>query len=808
MPETRNDTARNLCQRAGKNPGISEACPATSELAAISEKLLPEATLRQLYELQVRQIELEMQNVEMHRVRDDLELSHKKIAQLCADKYDVEPCGYFTFDARGMIRKLNLSNVLVAEIERELLTDKTTSTLISDSDSSTFFSKLHKVITKQLDQAVKDAREYHENISETVREPLVVLNSDLKVLTANFGFYTTFKVTPEETIGNFIYDLGNRQWDIPKLRILLEDILPLDTVFNNYEVKHDFPRVGHKVILLNARQIFRKNIGSHIILLAMEDITAHKQLEYERDKNLKLLQEITRQVPGVVFQFRLRQDGSSCFPFTSENFRELLQIDPEDVREDSSEFFARIHPDDYKNVIASIQKSALELTPWKDEYRVQYDDGTVRWVLGSSNPHREEDGSVLWTGLIIDITKRKNNDEILRQAKIAAESANKAKSDFLANMSHEIRTPMNGVLGMAQLLEMTDLTEEQLMFVATLKLSGVNLMSLINDILDLSKIEAGKVTLELSEFSLQQCINKISIMQKAVIFNKQLTLDMDIFHDVPHLLVGDQLRVTQILLNLLGNAIKFTAQGKITIKAQLLEHYDTSVLVQITVRDTGIGIAAEALEQIFMPFTQGDSSTTRKYGGTGLGLTISRSIAELMGGNITAESTPGVGSCFTVTLPFGIGRDVPATQVVAQKTRLCWEGPPLRILFVEDNPANIMYGTSLLKKLGLDFIAVENGWDCLEALNQSTFDLVLMDIQMPVMTGTEAVIEIRRKEAGTSLHQPAIALTANALRGDKEQFLKGGFDGYVSKPFTSTELMAEIKRVMGMSGETASDTQH
>lgn len=349
---------------------------------------------------------------------------------------------------------------------------------------------------------------------------------------------------------------------------------------------------------------------------------------------------------------------------------------------------------------------------------------------------------------------------------------------------------------MTQLLEMTELTMEQCEYVTALKLSGTNLLSLISDILDLSKIEAGKITVEFAEFSLHRCINDVILMQKNAAFDKKLDLKLDLANEIPYLVVGDQLRVKQILLNLLGNAIKFTQQGSVTLSTQLLEQHDKNVLIQIAVRDTGIGISSDCLETVFLPFIQEDGSISRKFGGTGLGLTISRRLAEILGGGITVESSPDNGSCFTVTLPFAIGRDAATFEALSSKTAVVWDGPLLRILFVEDDKVSTTFGSALFKKLGFDFTVAENGRECLAALETGRFDLVLMDIQMPVMTGEEALREIRTHEQGTTAHLPVIAMTAHSMRGETESFLAQGFDGYISKPLITSKLVDEIKRTL------------
>ena len=395
-----------------------------------------------------------------------------------------------------------------------------------------------------------------------------------------------------------------------------------------------------------------------------------------------------------------------------------------------------------------------------------------------------------------EIAERQKAQEELTVAKDLAEAANRAKTQFLTNMSHELRTPLNGIIGMAQLVTLTGVTKEQQEYLGMLQVSAENLTNLIGDILDITKIEAEQLQIQQVEYSLRQCIEEAIMMQQSLISAKGLSIASTIPAAVPALLIGDRLRVLQVLSNLLSNAIKFTDTGGIRFEVAVKEQHASTILLDVAVTDTGIGIEPSRLDYIFNMFAQADESNTRRHGGAGLGLAISRKLAELMGGSITVESKVGTGSTFHLLLPCTVSSRPCTTNAdaVAPKAPALTGSKKRSVLIAEDNPANYSYAIKLMEILGYQTTLAVDGNQALLVWEKGTFDLILMDIQMPGMNGDEVVKTIRERE-GAASHVPIIAVTAHALLGDQERFLGAGFDGYVAKPFFIETLAAEIKRV-------------
>ncbi len=549
-------------------------------------------------------------------------------------------------------------------------------------------------------------------------------------------------------------------------------------------------------------------------------IIAQESKAAEHAANTRLRQ-IVSEVPGVVFEYRLHADGHGSFLFASDAIKTLFGVSPDDVADTTEPIRKMVYPPDNPAFVDSLQTSARNLTPWRHEYRICMPDGQIKWLLIRAVPEPTEDHSITFCGFVADITEIKAMEAELRNA--LAEHARKdaeieryrdhleqlvgertadleqaraeamhlamAKSEFLAKMSHEIRTPLHGVLGMTHigLRASEDGSKAHDAFVK-IQHSGKLLLGIINDILDFSKMEAGMLKIDCLPVDLGTVLDETMELLQERATSKGLALHLVRAANFPSHCRSDALRLRQILLNLLSNAVKFTSTGTVSLEAEL----DGDAL-KFMVRDTGIGISADQLSNIFNPFEQGDNSTTRRFGGSGLGLAITDHLVQLMEGRIEVDSTRDVGSCFTVHLPY---KPLERRKSPRQETIIAI--PPdsnvlagMRILVVEDIDINRHIMGELLGEVGADVTFAEDGQQAVNTVREQgwqAFDAVLMDVQMPVMNGIDATLEIHRFAPDL----PIIGQTAHALVEERTACFVAGMVDHISKPIDPDTLFAII----------------
>ncbi|BHH82812.1 PAS domain S-box protein [Desulforhopalus sp. 52FAK] len=457
----------------------------------------------------------------------------------------------------------------------------------------------------------------------------------------------------------------------------------------------------------------------------------------------------------------------------------------------------------FKRMIKTI-KNNEELSSGFFEFECKRKNGSIVWVEIATSAMWDSSGRLAgFTGMIRDSTKRVQQQNQLKNDKRIAIAASQTKSEFLANMSHEIRTPMNGVLGLLQLLQETELSDLQGKYVSTALGAGKSLLKIISDILDFSKIEAGKVECSKGPVSLRPLVDTVLASFETMVVKDVVQISSRVDPLIPETIVACGSRLKQILFNLLGNAVKFTEKGTIALDVSMVERADRQhMLLQFTVEDTGIGMSGKMKDQLFQPFSQEDGSFRRKYGGTGLGLSIVKNLVEMMGGKIQVESTRGKGTRVSFTIVADrLNNDLMGASQVEndtpenEKHSVC----PGKVLVVEDEQINAMVITAMLKSLGFEVVHAMDGMQAVSLLDTELFDCIFMDIQMPEMDGIETTREIRHSIKNNNVSIPIIALTAHAMKGDREQFMAAGMNDYLSKPVEVDRLKEVLKRTQLLS---------
>ena len=640
-----------------------------------------------------------------------------------------------------------------------------------------------------LNELVTAARNYAEAIVTTIREPLIIMDKNQRVKTANQSFYQTFMVTKMETEGKLFFELGNRQWDIPELRTLLENILPYREKFADFEIKQRFPQIGERIMLLNARVLKETAGDENLLLLAIEDITEKRTAENKVIESEEKFRTLADFIPQIIWT--ALPDG--VLDYHNRQWHTIFQYNENQIDQG---LFSLVHEADRQKGMDAWSYSLKTGESLNIENRLKdKQTGIYRWFLLKAFSVKDEQGKIVkWFGSFTDIHDQKLVAAELLESKERAEDAVKAKQQFLSHMSHEIRTPMNSIIGFTKVVLRTALEEKQREYVNAIKMSGDVLLVLINDILDLAKVDAGRMTFGKKPFKLADTVSAILHLFELRLQEKNIAVVKDFDPRIPEVLSGDSVRLHQIILNLMSNAVKFTKEGSISIGVKLLQEEGEKVTIEFSVADTGIGIAEDKLNLLFENFQQAHKGGEQFFGGTGLGLSIAKKLVEAQGGSMGVKSKLSVGSVFSFTLSFQKTSEIPEIAMEEE-----WmqgnTNQNSKILLVEDNALNQLLIKTLMADFGFELDIVDNGKLAIEKLTSNQlnsvkgYDIILMDLLMPEMDGFETSVYIRNE---LQLEMPIIALTANIASTGVRKCIEVGMNDYIAKPIDEKLLFSKI----------------
>ena len=638
-----------------------------------------------------------------------------------------------------------------------------------------------------------ESYEYSEAIIATIHEPMLILNKNFKVIFANKSFYKKFEVRKEQTEGKLLFDLGDKQWNIKKLREALHEIIFDNSSFENFEVTQTFSRIGEKIMLLNAHLIVQKSSKEQLILLAIEDITDRSHYFIKEKFSISLIEASLDPLMTVSNEGKITDMNNAMLKSTGQT-RENLK---------GSNYFSCFS--EPKKAIKAYQQVIDTGFVTNVPLQLMTKNGRLTAVLLNGSVYKDDKGLIQGFVFVArDITDQKRVEaelinaktvaetatQVAEKAAVTAQSATIAKQQFLSNMSHEIRTPMNAIIGFTAILLRTALSEKQIEFLNAIKVSGDTLIALINDILDLAKVDAGKMIFEKKSLKITEAVLNMLKMFETKIDEKKLNLVVNFDKNIPEILSGDLIRLQQIILNLVSNALKFTTEGTISVSNSLVFEDEEKVIIEFVIMDTGIGIPEDNLNLIFENFQQANNQIAGINGGTGLGLAIVKQLVTAQGGNIKVKSKINKGTIFTFTLPFEKTSTTEEQIIVAEDMQGLSNN--LKVLIVEDVALNQLLMKAILGGFQIAYDIASNGKMAIEMLQNEVYDIILMDLQMPIMNGFEATKYIRET---MNISTPIIALTADVTTVDLGKCKKLGLDDYVSKPLDAQLLLRKISKL-------------